>query len=376
MPASSAKLNRALLLCSLPLFASAAHAASGDYQLSPLHSNPAAVPLRSDVNESLLQMDGYFFVDDSDGLVQSIKEAYDEGRSLQGRSRGVLVIPGDESALVASLESMSDDTNGFNVGAHFSLNTQSPAWHILGGSEFRGTERFNYDEADATRLRFATVLGLFSFGELQSSMEISVLWFNFLGANYRFNIDGLPNTQFGITAKLQNISLIERSILISEYDEEKIFDADRDVDHNLQLNADLGVSHRLGDWSAGLSIKDIYQQTMRSTLGTLYQQRSQFTSHIGYQATWGEVQLNADLTPQAGFGEIPSQRIYDLNSSIPLSERVALLLAYRWFDSPYNDDAPTIGLHYNLDQLLHITAKFSYAGSNELGGSINLQLPL
>ncbi|MDF1693202.1 MAG: conjugal transfer protein TraF [Zhongshania sp.] len=376
MPTSTFRLYRVLPLCGLLLFATSAHAATGDYQLSPLHSNPAAVALGSEINETLLQMDGYIFVDDSDGLVQNIKDAYDEGRALQGRSRGLLVIPGDESALVESLEAMRDDTNGIKVGGHFSLSTQAPAWHIIGGSEFRGTERFNYDDGDANRLRFATVLGLFSFGELQSSMEVSVLWFNFLGANYRFNIDGLPNTQFGITAKLQNISLIERSILISEYDEEKIFDADRDVDHNLQLNADLGVSHQLGDWTMGLSVKDIYQQAMRSTLGTVYQQRSQFTSHIGYQTTWGAVQLNADLSPQTGFGEIPSQRIYDLNSSIPLSERVSLLLAYRWFDNPYNNDAPTIGLHYSLAQLLHITAQFSYAGNNELGGSINLQLPL
>jgi hypothetical protein len=344
--------------------------------MAKLHNNPSALALHGSNSDTLLQMDGYVFIDDSDELIQGIKKAYDEGRALQGRSRGVLVIPGDEAELVSRLEEISDDTNSVEAGGHFALSTKSPQWHIIGGSEFRGSERFNYDENDANRLRFATILGLFSFGELQSAMEVSVLWSNYLGINYRFKLDGLENTLFGISPKIQNISLIERSISISDYDEEKLFDAGRDVDHNLQLNADLGMTHRLNNWTFGLAIKDIYQQAMHSTIGTQYQQRSRVSASIDYQTSWTGFRLEADLTPQTGFGEIPSQRIYSAASAIPLSQRMALLLNYRWSDNPYSDDTPGIGLHYSLDQRLHINAQFSYAGSNELGGSINLQLPL
>lgn len=376
MPVPSRKLYFGLLAAGLQTVSFPSPAAAVEYQMANLHTNPAALALREDISDSLLQFDGYVFIDDSDELIQGIKKAYDEGRTLQGRSRGILVIPGDETELVRRLEDMSDDTNSVFAGGHFALNTNSPKWHIIGGSEFRGSERFDYDEDDANRLRFATLVGLFSFGELQSAMEVSVVWSNYLGLNYRFKIDGLENTQFGISPKLQNISLIERSISISDYDEEKLFDAGRDVDQNLQLNADLGVSHRMDNWTLGLAIKDIYQQSMHSTIGTEYQQRSQISASIDYHASWAAFRFDADLTPQTGFGEIPSQRIYQAATAIPLSERVALLLDYRWSDNPYSDDAPGLGLHYNLGQLLHINAQFSYAGSNELGGSINLQLPL
>lgn len=376
MPLSLRKLYSGLFVVSLQALTLAAHAATVPYQLATLQQNPASLSLRDDISNTVMQMDGYIFIDDSDELIYSLKKANDEGRALQGRSRGILVIPGDEAELVQRLEAMSDDTNSFAAGGHFTLSTSSPAWHIVGGSEFSGSARFNYDEDDATRLRFATLVGLFSFGELQSSMEVSALWSNYLGLNYRFNIDGFTNTQFGITPKIQNISLIERSILISEYEEEKLFDSGRDVDHTLQLNADIGISHRLNSWVLGLAIKDIYQQEMESTIGTVYQQRSRVNASIDYHASWATWRFDADLTPQAAFGEMPAQRVYKLRSAIPLSQRIALLLGYRWLDNPYSDDSPSIGLHYSLDQLLHINVEFSYVSNNELGGSINLQLPL
>lgn len=376
MPLSLRNLYSCLFVAGLQPLSLAAHATTPPYQLAAVQQNPAALNLRDDISATILQMDGYIFIDDSDELIYSLKKANDEGRALEGRSRGILVIPGDEAELVQRLEEMGDDTNNLAAGGHFTLSTSSPAWHIVGGSEFSGSARFNYDEDDANRLRFATLVGLFSFGELQSSMEVSALWSNYLGLNYRFNIDGFANTQFGITPKIQNISLIERSILISEYEEEKLFDSGRDVDHTLQLNADLGIRHQLNRWVLGLAIKDIYQQEMQSTIGTVYQQRSQVNASIDYQATRATWRLDADLTPQAAFGEMPAQRVYNLRSAIPLSQRITLLLGYRWLNNPYGDDSPSIGLHYNLDQLLHIHAEFNYVSNNELGGSINLQLPL
>ncbi len=376
MPFVIRKLFASLVIAALQALSPSLYADSAQYRLATLTQNPAALILRDNISDTLIQADGYIFIDDSDDLIQSLKKAYDEGQSLQGSSRGILIVPGDEAELVQRLEDMNNDSNSFAAGGHFTLSTASPAWHIIGGSEFRGSGRFNYDENDANRLRFATLIGLFSFGELQSSMEVSALWSNYLALNYTFRIDALENTQFGIRPKIQNISLIERSILISEYEEGKLFDADRDVDHTIQLNADLGINYLLGDWVLGLSVSDLYQQRMQSTIGTRYQQRSQVSASIDYTANWAKFRLDADLTPHSGFGEVPSQRVYNLASAIPVSQRVELLLGYRWLDNPYSDDAPSIGLHYSLEQLLHINAELSYAGSNELGGRISLQLPL
>ncbi|MFT6551783.1 MAG: hypothetical protein ACJA1I_001830 [Zhongshania marina] len=326
--------------------------------------------------DTALQGDGYAFLNDNDRLLDKLKNIYDEGLALQGRSRGLLVIPGDEVALVEQLERAADDKTSFAAGGHFTLLTQNKNWIIVGGSEFTGSGRFIYDEDDATRLRFATVVGLFSFGQLQSHMDVSALWTNYLGVNHRFQFDAMPNTHFGITTKIQNISVIERSISVSEYEESKLFDRGRDINNNIQLNADLGIEHYAGPWTLGLQIDDIYQQSMKGVEGTIYQQRSRISSNIIYTNSWTSLQLSADLTPQKGFGELSSRRRYELSTILPVSNRVDIVLGYQWFDSDNDSDLPSAGLRYRLGELLRIDAQFSYAGPREFGGGVSLQLPL
>ena len=350
--------------------------APDDNRLQLLHSRYAAFPVNKRYTDTALQGDGYAFLNDNDRLLDKLKNIYDEGLALQGRSRGLLVIPGDEVALVEQLERAADDKTSFAAGGRFALLTKNKNWIIVGGSEFTGSGRFIYDEDDATRLRFATVVGLFSFGQLQSHMDVSALWTNYLGVNHRFQFDAMPNTHFGITTKIQNISVIERSISVSEYEESKLFDRGRDINNNIQLNADLGVEHYAGPWTLGLQIDDIYQQSMKGVEGTIYQQRSRISSNIIYTNSWTSLQLSADLTPQKGFGELNSRRRYELSTILPVSNRVDIVLGYQWFDSDNDSDLPSAGLRYRLGELLRIDAQFSYAGPREFGGGVSLQLPL
>ncbi|CAA0115409.1 conjugal transfer protein TraF [Zhongshania aliphaticivorans] len=347
-----------------------------DGRLQVLHSRYAAFPAHNHYSDTSLQGDGYAFINDNDELIDTLKNIYDEGLALQGRSRGLLVIPGDEVALVEQLKNAANDKTSFAAGGHFALLTKHKNWIIVGGSEFTGSGRFIYDEDDATRLRFATVVGLFSFGQLQSHMDVSALWTNYLGVNHRFNFEAMPNTRFGITTKIQNISVIERSISVSEYEEGKLFDRSRDVENNIQLNADLGIEHHLGPWTLGLQIDDIYQQNIKGVEGTRYQQRSRISSNIIYTNSWNSLRLSADLTPQKGFGELSSRRHYELSTTLPVSNRVDILLGYQWFDSENDSNLPSAGLRYRLGELLRIDAQFSYAGPREFGGGVSLQLPL
>lgn len=350
--------------------------APDDNRLQLLHSRYAAFPAHNDYADTSLQGDGYAFLNDNDRLLDTLKNIYDEGLALQGKSRGLLIIPGDEVALVEQLERAADDKTSFAADGHFALLTKNKNWVIVGGSEFTGSGRFIYDEDDATRLRFATVFSLFSFGDLQSHMKVSALWTNYLGVNHRFQFEAMPNTYFGVTTKIQNISVIERNISVSEYEESKLFDQGRDIKNNIQLNADLGIEHYAGPWTFGLQIDDIYQQSMKGVEGTRYQQRSRISSNIIYTNNWTSLQLCTDLTPQKGFGELNSRRRYELSSALPVSNRVDIVLGYQWFDSDNDSNLPSAGLRYRLGEQLRIDAQFSYAGPREFGGGVSLQLPL
>ncbi len=370
------RLRQILLICSILISTHVTADSAGDQRLSSLHTRSAAFPAINSHSEPALQGDGYGFVNDADSLLDNLKNIYDEGVALDGRSRGILVIPGDETELVEQLENADNDITSFAAGGHFALLTQDKNWVVVGGSEFNGSGRFIYDEGDANRLRFATILGLFSLGELQSSVNVSALWKNYLGLNYRFSLESMPNTQIGITAKLQNISVIEREISIEDYDEDKLFDRGRDVENSIQANADLGIEHQVDNWLFNLDFNDIYQQEIEGPEGTRYQQRTHISSSINYRANWASLRLDADLSPQKGFGELSSRRAYALSGLLPVSEKLQLLLGYTWLHSGNDSNLPTVGLHYRLGELLRIEAQFSYAGPREFGGGASLQLPL
>jgi hypothetical protein len=347
-----------------------------DNRLSAIHSRSAAFPEINRDADNTVQGDGYGFVNDNDSLLDDLRKINDEGAALESRSRGVLIIPGDESALVNELENAANSKTSFAAGGHFALLSKKKSWIVVGGSEFKVSGLFSYDEDDATRLRFATALGLFNFGKLQSSIDVYALWTNYLGLNYRYTIDSMPDTRIGVTAKIQNISVIERRISIADYDEDKLFDRTRDVENYIQLNADIGIEHQIKQWAVGMELRDIYQQEMIGPKGTRYQQRSHISTNINYTANWGSLRLDGDITPEKGFGELTSRKTYELSTLLSLSAKMDLLLSYQWLDSDTDSDLPTAGLRYRLGERLRIEAQFSYAGTREFGGGASLQLPL
>lgn len=377
LPTLTSRLIQQLTLISLVAIpASTIADLANTSSLSTIHRFSASFPDSNPYQDTVLQGDGYGFINDNDSLLDNLKRIYDEGLALQASSRGLLVIPGDEAELVSELENANNDKTSFSAGGHLALLTQQKDWIVVAGSEFNGSGEFIYDEDDAARLRFATVLGLFNLGELQSAVNVSALWKNYLGINHRFSLQAFPNTLIGITAKLQSISVIERSISIEEYDEDKLFDRGRDVESKFQLNADLGILHQMDNWTFGIDFNDIYQQVIKGSEGTPYQQRTHISGDVHYLHEWGRLGLHADITPQNGFGELASRRAYGVNALLPFSEKLDILLGYTWLDSHKDSDLPTAGLYYHLGDMLRIEAQVSYAGPREFGGGVSLQLPL
>ncbi|WP_269619574.1 conjugal transfer protein TraF [Zhongshania sp. BJYM1] len=367
-----------LLIASLLFlsFSVIADVSADNNSLRTLHYSTATFPAKNQYEGYTQQAGGYVFVNDKDRLLDNLKSMYEKGLVLEGKSRGLLVIPGDEAELVEQLENAENDKTSFSAGGHFALLTESNDWIVVGGSVFDASGRFNYDDNDANRLRFATVLGLFGLGDLESTVNVSGVWKNYLGLNYRYQLDSLPDTRIGLTTKLQSISLIERAIFIDEYDEDKLFDQSRDVGSKVQLNADLGIQHQFDSWVIGVNAADIYQQKFKGPNGTTYQQRSHLSGSISYASNWSTVLINADITPQQGFGELSSHKDYHIRFLLPVSTKLGLMLGYQWIDSNDQSDLPHLGFRYAVGDLLRIEAGFSFAGPREFGGSGSLQLPL
>ncbi len=354
-----------------------AAADSARVNLNHLYGNPADAHHSRDNEETLLYSYGEIYFDDRDDLLEKALEVKEEGEDLEARSRGFLLIPGDEQELVDALEALDGATTSLRSRAALILATadESPLHYQL-GSELRGTARFYYDEDDETRLRFAGITGVFGGPDLESYMNVSAVLQNHLGLNYHFRLPALPNTEFGVLGKLQVISLMERRIDYNDYEENQVYDWDADIKSHLQLNADVGLRHQVGRVGLQLLAKDLYTQKMKGLSGSVYQQRSRLLAGFDYRRSWGQVQVMADIVPRASFVEVPDRRDINISSSLRLSQRFNLLLGYNFVQHRYERDTGSAGLRYTLGRSLLMEVSMTAAGKRELGGHFSLQLPL
>lgn len=345
--------------------------------LRALDNNPADAQTSRDPKETLLYSYGEIYFDDRDDLLDKALEVKEEGENLEARSRGLLLIPGDEQDLVDALEALDGATTSLRSRGTIILATSNESpFHYRLGSELRGTARFYYDEGDENRLRFAGITGLFGGPDLESYMDISAVLENHAGINYHFRLDALPNTEFGILGKIQVISLLERRIDYDDYEKNKVFDWDTDIKNRVQLNADLGMRHTIGHVGLHLLVKDLYTESLRGASGDLYRQRSRVIAGIDYRRPWGDVQIMGDLVPRARFGEAPQRRDVNLSASLNVTRRFALVMGYNYAEHRYERDTGNAGIRYTLGRSLRAEISVTAAGKRELGGHASLQLPL
>ncbi len=347
-----------------------------DFELRRLFDNPADVSLSASSNDDLFYGGGGLFFDDSEELLDKALALSQEVERLEARSRGLLLIPGDEQDLVAAMKAADQAQTHFRSDINLALqDKENTRFTWLLSSRFDLSGRFYYDPDDENRLRFASVTGLFIPLELESHVQVSAVHKLSLGLNYRVAWEALPNTQLAITPKLQLINLIEREINQAEYQEKDVFRFSRDLNEHYQLNIDLGLHHQLGPIGLHLVVNDLYNQEMEGVRGTHYQQRSQIKAGLDYRPSWGEITLFSALTPTAGFGELSARRDTALSGRLKLSSKFELMTGLNIVEDHPEKDSYQLGLAYRLRDL-RIEIEGQSAGSRELGFQLGFQLPL
>ncbi|MBD2858031.1 conjugal transfer protein TraF [Spongiibacter sp. KMU-158] len=345
-------------------------------ELAQLFENPADMALDAKAENDLLYAGGGLFFDDSQSLLDKALELTQEVERLEARSRGLILIPGDEQDLVDAMKDADRARTHFRSNIHLGFQSaESPQQSWLLSSRFDLSGRFYYDEDDENRLRFASITGLFMPLELGSHVQVSAVHALNIGYNYRFQFEALPNTQLAATPKFQVINLIERYINQAEYQEKDVFRFSRDLDEHYQLNLDLGLRHQLGPLGMHLVVTDIYNQKMEGVLGTTYQQRSQFKAGFDYRPSWGEIKLMSDLTPAPGFGELAARRDTRLSTRLNLSSKFSLTAGANSVSGHDEKDSFSLGLGYRLRDL-RLLVEGHTAGARELGFQLGMQLPL
>ncbi len=352
--------------------------ASGEeaVEIRQLLDNPADLSTDYILPETLFYVGGGLYADDREDLLDDVFQVTREADALDAKSRGLLLIPGDEAELVDAMQEIDGNRSSLRAGGGIVLAYEGEsqiAWVF--SSQFNATGRFYYDEGDEQRLRYATITGLFRPLELQSHMRVSAIWQSYIGLNYRFKLSAFPNTEFGVTPKLQNISLVERRINQSDYVENEVFRFNRDINHRVQLNADLGLRHQLGALGLQLVYTDVYNEEYEGVDGTRYRQRGQLSAGLDYRKTRGEVSLRAELTPSGRFGEEMPRRDIALNGRLKIAQRFDLTAGYTVVEDHFERNFASLGFRYSLG-LLRLDVSGQASGTRELGFQLGAQLPL
>ncbi|NKI19368.1 hypothetical protein HCU74_18330 [Spongiibacter sp. KMU-166] len=367
----------ALFCAAGSLYPLAASSEAAPPVLSRLIVNPADGRYTAIPDETLLHLSGNFFFDDGDDLLNKALDVKREGEALEARSRGLILIPGDEQAVIDALEELDGATTNLRAEGNMVISSDANEQvHYVAATTLRGSARFYYDPEDENRLRLAVVNALFSTGDLESHLNVAAVVQSYAGLNYQFDTPRFSNTVFAIRAKAQVINLLERRIDYDDYEEKRVYDRDADVSSYFQLNADLALHHRFRHVGLGLIVEDIYTRKMRGVSGSAYQQRSLFRVTADYRRDGGELQLSADLTPRASFAEVPSRRDINVSGAVNLSRRFALIGAYNYVDHSREKDTGSVGIRYTLAPMLRFQLALVAAGPRELGGQLSLQLPL
>lgn len=345
-------------------------------ELQNLFDNPADLSDEGTPEKGLFYGGGGLFADDQDKLLDNALILNQEGDRLEARSRGLILIPGDEQPLIDAMKRTDQNRTHFRSNIDFALlekgNTRSN-WML--STQFDATGRFYYDPDDENRLRFAMLTSLFNASELESHMRVSAVHHIRLGWNYRFRLDALPNTQLAITPKFQVVSLIERRIDQADYEEKEVFRFSRDLNDHYQLNLDIGLRHQLGPVGLQLVVTDLYNQKLEGVLGGRYQQRSQIRAGLDYRRPWGELKLMSDLTPSAGFGELAQRRDTTLSTKVILGKHFAITSGINIVRDHDEQHSYKLGLQYqNRD--LRILIEGHSGGNRELGFQLGFQLPI
>lgn len=368
---------RALFYSVCALLLGSPFASAADVNIADLTVNPADAGHSRDNRETLSYFGMQLYFDDRDDLLDKALELKEESEALEARSRGFLLIPGDEQDLVAALENLDGAITSLRgeLDFVFAGKKDSPAHYVM-GTELRGTARFYYDPGDEQRLRFASITGLFRPLDLESYMDVAGVMHSHFGLNLHYQLEDFGQLEIGVLAKLQVISLLDRRIDYNDYERGDVFDWGTDIKNTVQPNIDLGLRKQLGRVGLQLVISDLYTETLRGHNGHRYRQRSRIQAGFDYRRHWGSLQIMGDVVPRPRFGEVSSRRDIRVDGSLRLTRRWDLLLGYNDVQEHYERNTGSAGLRYTLGRSLRFDIRGTAAGKRELGFQLGLQMPL
>ena len=333
---------------------------------------------RPAVSETILNVAGFTYVNDREHLLDDLLDTRDASFELDAQVRQLSYRFGDEERLITLLKQM--DGKSATAQAGLSIVLANPllddrySISINTRTRFAGT--FFYESGDEQKLRLAPVIAFIELAELDSHVDVSGIGVGELALHRQFRIPALAETQFAFSLKHQEVWLYERDVQVKRYRESDLFRLNRFIRKFSRANMDLAASRQWGNWTAGLTLRDLVESTHRGPEGSDYHVRTRAELQLDYALAWGRLSLDRDLSPQPAFGVMKGRRETRLALDVPVSSRINLGASFLVIERDRDADSLGVTIAYHLPAGFHLQFTGNIASRDELGGSFQIQLPL
>lgn len=320
----------------------------------------------------LAQVSGSYWLNDADSLLSELLDTAEAVRGLIAESNQQLILfPGDADPVIAQMKS----ADGRRASARGALGLAAPLpitehWLFSVGGDGRLSGTFNYDPEDESRIRLAITTGGLTGADLESTVDAAGVLEVDLAVQRAW---GWQAWQLGLVLKAQHIILHQRSIPLSEYEDDDLFDRGRDTRSYYHGNLSLGLARQFGQWHWHTDIENIIAREFEGPLGEQYHLRPQWRMGIARDTRLGQLSLHSELTARQGFGLVSDTQWHDLEWRFAVHPKLDLAVGGRWVQKGDDDHSLSLAMDYHLPSDFHLGAFVRAAGSRQLGAGVDVQ---
>ncbi|MZI94550.1 type IX secretion system membrane protein PorP/SprF [Vibrio sp. CAIM 722] len=337
---------------------------TADYLLAPFY-NPALTAVYKDVDDVGILLPGISVAardtDESLSTIDDIQDAIDDFDESATQSN-----INDLNGYLDDLDGNSPLTVDANLGAAIALPMESLSLNLFarGYAEIIATPDVaakTGTDAASTRTRYEnSEVNLIAFGYTEVGIALAK----------KLAIAG-QTVAVGISPKIQQIRTYKETVTVEDFD---LSDYDESEKKKSTLNLDLGAAWLIENYRAGIAVKDLFAQKIKTFDGeNTYHLNTQVTVSGAYVTPFFTAAVDMDLTKQKRY-ESSGDDTQFLRLGIEGDAwGWAQLRAGYEIDMKNNiDDSFTAGIGISPGDVVSIDVAGTYAGENQMGVSANL----
>lgn len=332
---------------------------SADYLTAPFHNPALGALYRENDDIGLLIPAVGVNINDKDEALSTVEDVQDVYESLHG-----FPTPEEEAHINQLLDQLSQSVpvvmNG-GIGFAIAVPTQHVSVNLFSSGYVEILAQPDIADSDNTLERYLdSKVNLAAFGNIEYGLSFA--------RNFSFLHQ---NVAIGISPKYQQLRTYTQRTSLDDFD---IDDYDKSEVSKDVFNLDLGVAWYLDKFRAGLSIKDIFEQEIKTEIGDYtYELTPQATLGLGYVGDYITFSLDTDLTKQKRFRELEDDTQFIRLGLEGNAWGWAQIRAGYELDLEDNlEDSITGGLGICPFDVFSIDLAGSYAGDNQFGAAANL----